>query len=243
MTQKQYFYGTWFLSFISGFAVAPFLQTAALLSGGMPINNLLWVVVLEGLCYGLAIFFGMKLAHKVGARFLLLSHNVNWKSDLFKPGILCGISAALAMLLVDFMLPKASMTFWFLLTHIPLSQGLPAAVFGIVNQQVALCLLLISGILIVLKKIFKQTSSNSLMFVSIILSALIFGAAHVPQFVHGMTPEAPLLIFRIMIINLISGMTFGMFFWKKGFETAVLAHFVVDFILYAIVPALCLFAV
>lgn len=241
MTQKQYFYGTWFLCFISGFAVAPFVQTAVILSGGTPIKNLLWVVALEGLLYGLIIFFGMKLAHKIGTRFLLLSSNVKWKQDLFLPGILCGVAVAFTGLFVDFVLPKASLNLWFLLTHVPLSQGLSAVLFGIVNQEVILCLLWISGIAIILKKIFKKVPMNILMLVSIVLSALIFGAAHVPQFVHAMTSEAPLLIFRIMILNLISGITFGMLFWKKGFETAVLAHFVADFIEYAIIPALCLF--
>jgi membrane protease YdiL (CAAX protease family) len=93
----------------------------------------------------------------------------------------------------------------------------------------------------ILKKIFSQASVIRLMPISIVISALIFGAGHIPLFVHGVIPETPLLIFRIMILNLISGITFGTLFWKKGFETAVLAHFAADFIEYAIIPALCLF--
>ncbi len=56
-----------------------------------------------------------------------------------------------------------------------------------------------------------------------------------------MDHQQPLLIARIMILNSISGITFGVLFWKKGFETAVLTHIIVDFILYVGVPALCLF--
>jgi len=83
---------------------------------------------------------------------------------------------------------------------------------------------------------------NTVMSVSIVLSALLFGVAHVRLFVHAITSETPLLIFRVMMLNLISGVTFGMLFWKRGFETAVFAHFVVDFILYVMIPALYLLA-
>jgi NO-binding membrane sensor protein with MHYT domain len=75
----------------------------------------------------------MKFAQKLGMKFLLLEQKIHWKKDLFIPGILCGVIVAFAGLFIDFMLPKSSLNFWFLLTHIPLSQGLPAAVFGIVN--------------------------------------------------------------------------------------------------------------
>ena len=74
------------------------------------------------------------------------------------------------------------------------------------------------------------------MGISIALSALIFGIAHLPIFVHTFTHETPLMISRILIINAISGTTFGLLYWRKGFETAVFAHMVVDFILYVIIP-------
>jgi hypothetical protein len=245
VTQKQYFFSCWALCIISGFAVAPFMQTAALLSGQTPIAltpSFFALIALDGiLIHGLALFFGMKLAKKVGAQFLLLNKRSNLKQDLFKPAIFFGIICALTLLLVDFILPHTPLNLWFILTHTPLLHGLLGACFGVINQDVILCLIWICGIALILKKIFKQTAMNVLVPASIIISALIFGAVHVPIFVHNFLPETPLLIFKVMILNFISGATFGMLFWKKGFETAVFAHFITDFILYAGVPAYCLF--
>ncbi len=244
MTQKQYFYGTWFICFISAFAVAPLMQTINILSGNTPLqlNATFWIwATIDGfVSNGLAVFFGMKFAQKIGAKFLFLSHNINWKKDFFIPGILCGTILALVQLLIDYIVPTGHLTFWFLLTHIPVWQGLLAAIFGILNQEVMLELIWVSGIALVLKKICKPTSISIIMPVSICIASFIFAAMHVPLFVHEWSSVVSFLTFKIMIGNVIAGIFFGMLFWKKGFETAVVAHCMADFILYVGVPALCL---
>jgi hypothetical protein len=245
MTPKQYFFICWALCIVSGFAVAPFIQTVALLTGGTPIEStpLFWAwIAIEGIvAYGLALFFGMKLTKKIAAQLLLLESNINWPRDVFKPAVFVGMFCALTLLFVDFILPTTTLNLWFLVTHIPLGQGLLGAFFGVINQEIILCFIWICGITVFLKKIFQRTALNVLMAVSIVIAALIFGVVHVPIFVHNFSAQTPLLIFKVMILNFISGITFGTLFWKKGFETAVLAHVVTDFILYVTVPALCLF--
>ncbi len=74
------------------------------------------------------------------------------------------------------------------------------------------------------------------MWVSILFAALLFGIGHIPTYVHAITPDTPLLVLRILVLNAIGGITFGWLFWRKGFETAMLAHFLSDVGLYVVIP-------
>ena len=103
----------WVACIISTFAVIPFTQTVALFSGAQPLELtplILVSMVFEAvILYGLASFFGLKFAEKIGIRFLFLDKNTNYIKDLIKPGLLAGLGCALAMLMVDSLLPLVSL--------------------------------------------------------------------------------------------------------------------------------------
>jgi membrane protease YdiL (CAAX protease family) len=59
---------------------------------------------------------------------------------------------------------------------------------------------------------------------AIIVSALIFGLGHLP-FVFALVPEASVaLIVYVIVGNFIFGLIAGYLYWKKGLESAIIAH-------------------
>jgi len=245
MTRKQYFIFLWILGAISTIAVYPFSQVVALLTGNslMDIeltNTTIMVFLLEGtVVHGIVLFFGMKFADKIGAKFLLMRSGVSWMADLFRPAIIGGILCSATVLLVDYLLPISSLTLGSLIMQTPPLYGLLAVAGGVVSQEVLLCLLIISGIALLFKKLFKTADMNTVMPISIGISAFLFGVMHLPTFINIMDiGNADLvLVVRVIMLNIITGTTFGMLFWKKGFETAVLAHLIVDTIFYILISS------
>lgn len=243
MTYKNYFTLLWIACIVSPFAVIPFTQVVALFVGNKPVEltaPFLAFMAVEGIItYGLLLFFGLKFAQKIGIRFLLFDKSANLKNDLFKPGLIIGTLCAVAVILVDRLLPLSSLSYNALAKSTPPFYGLLGAVFGVINQDVLLCLFCISGLALLLRKLFKHLGMSTIMVISIVLASLLFGIAHLGMFANeafqGVTVP---LIARVLILNAITGITFGLLFWRKSFETAVFAHFVVDFILYFLVPSL-----
>jgi len=74
--------------------------------------------------------------------------------------------------------------------------------------------------------IFKTTGKlNSIIYwIGIIISAVVFGVGHLP-FIYTLieTPTIELLLY-IVLGNSVGGIIFGWLYWKKGLESAMVAH-------------------
>jgi hypothetical protein len=73
-----------------------------------------------------------------------------------------------------------------------------------------------------------------------ILFALAFGAAHLPGAATLGWPINALIVTRTLVLNGIGGLILGWLFWTFGLETAMLAHFLTDVILYTLLPIIAL---
>jgi len=67
-----------------------------------------------------------------------------------------------------------------------------------------------------------------------IVSALLFGAGHIPALHMLLKNITALLIFRTIVLNMIGALIFGYCYIKHGYESAVAAHFTADFIIYGL---------
>lgn len=73
-----------------------------------------------------------------------------------------------------------------------------------------------------------------------ILFALAFGAGHLPAAEAMGWPINTLIVTRTLILNGLAGLVLGWLFWTFGLETAMLAHFLGDVVLYALLPIIAL---
>jgi membrane protease YdiL (CAAX protease family) len=79
----------------------------------------------------------------------------------------------------------------------------------------------------------KLKMKKSGVWIAIALSTLLFGLGHLPATAAFVT-LTPLIIARAIVLNGIGGVVFGWLYWKKGLESAMIAHFSADIILHVL---------
>jgi len=87
-------------------------------------------------------------------------------------------------------------------------------------------------------KIKKDENGNPTVlgvWLSIILAAIFFGLGHLPATAQ-ITKLTGIVIVRAVVLNGIGGIIFGRLYWKKGLESAIIAHFSTDIVLHIITP-------
>ncbi|WP_420911673.1 type II CAAX prenyl endopeptidase Rce1 family protein [Rippkaea orientalis] len=83
----------------------------------------------------------------------------------------------------------------------------------------------------------KQPQTSTVLFwAANVVSALLFGAAHLPQFAL-MASGLPFgLIGVVLLQNGVVGLTFGWLYWQWGLLAAVLAHIMADIVIHVLIP-------
>jgi len=62
---------------------------------------------------------------------------------------------------------------------------------------------------------------------------VLFGLGHLPA-TANILPLTPLVITRAVVLNGVGGVIFGWLYWKRGLESAMVAHFSADLILHVL---------
>lgn len=78
--------------------------------------------------------------------------------------------------------------------------------------------------------------SRIVFWVANILFAVGFGLAHLPKAATMGLPINTFVVTYTLVLNGIGGLLFGWMFWTFGLESAMLAHFFADVIMYALLP-------
>ena len=120
----------------------------------------------------------------------------------------------------------------------PAWQALLASFYGGIVEEMLIRLFLLSLIAWLLVKISKAPPGRlppGLFWIANVMAALLFGLGHLPA-TQLLTPLTPMLVTRALLLNGIAGVIFGYLFWKRGLESAVLAHFSADILIHVIVP-------
>ncbi len=72
-------------------------------------------------------------------------------------------------------------------------------------------------------KVFKSLSPT-VYWIGIIFSSIIFGIGHFPIVFQTVSEPSALLLIYVLFGNSIGGIIFGWLYWKKGLESAMIAH-------------------
>ena len=73
------------------------------------------------------------------------------------------------------------------------------------------------------------------MWLVIVVASVLFGLGHLPTTAQ-LTTLTPLIIARAIVLNGVAGLAFGYLYWKRGLESAMLAHFSADILLHVLLP-------
>ena len=234
------------LSLISVMCVFPYvltIQGVAIQKIGQPI----WVLfvaqfIQSALLFSVTIFFGLFFTKKIGFRIPLIEAALNTGNrqkvlkDIFGSSVLLGFATAISIYLVDMLFTALGSGISTHQDYAPVWQKLLAAVYGGTTEEILMRLFLMSFFIWIGMKVFKKDRPTSAgIIISIILAAIIFGLGHLP-ITASLTTLSPLVIARAVVLNGIGGIVFGWLFWKKGLESAMIAHFTADIFLLTLLP-------
>jgi membrane protease YdiL (CAAX protease family) len=115
---------------------------------------------------------------------------------------------------------------------IELGKGASSAFYGGIVEE----LLLRWGLLAAFAALFKKLGANPLatFWCANASSALVFGAGHLPAVAMLGAALTPLVIGYVVLANALAGLVCGWLFWRRGLETAMVAHAAGDVCLHAL---------
>jgi len=236
------------LAIAAAFAVAAVIPYALALMpdirAKIPISMPL-LMLLQGLqggvILGLLAFLGLRMGARTGLdapwlRALVAKQALPplaWKTSALAGGAVALVIVAL-LAVIDPMLPA------------PLSgaaippapgafDGFLASFYGAIGEEVLMRLFLMTLMLWIIARFRGPTLVAGHYWFAIVLSAVMFGAGHLPAASH-IWPLTDLVVARVVIGNALAGIVFGWLYWKKGFESAMIAHFAADLVLHVVAP-------
>jgi len=194
--------------------------------------------------FAIVIFLGLFLSKRIGMGLPILEGVLEGKNQtkelksILLPSFSLGIIAGTFTVLMDIPFKKFIPEILHLETPVTVWKALLASFYGGIAEEILLRLFLVSLFVWIIFKIKKDKDGNPTVFgiwLSIILAAIFFGLGHLPATAQ-MTKLTGIIIIRAIVLNGILGTTFGWLYWKKGLESAIIAHFSADIVLHIITP-------
>lgn len=204
------------------------------LSEGAELPMPVWLLKLvslvqPALLLTLAVWAGVNLAPKVELHAPAFEAFAQRRSSFaalrpqIKPGIAVGILGGLGLALISFVRPSVLAGIGNMLDP-PLAMRL---LYGGITEELLVRWGLMTFLLWAAWRLFERDArepTTKLAWCSIILSALAFGALHLPV-VFALAEEiTSSLIVYIVGANSVFGMLFGYLFWRYGLEASMIAH-------------------
>lgn len=251
------FFILWVAAICCVIAVLPYsleLQSGLLQNLELPIPLPLLLalqVIQSALLVGVLLATGLFLAGRIGLGLPILEARLRGEpvADKIRAilplSILTGIVAALLIVGFETVLfqPLLLRVFGEAANSLVLSgaqpeawKGFLASFYGGIVEEILLRLFLLS-LLAWLGSFFLKTSEgkprDSVFWTANIVAAILFGVAHLPA-TATILPLTPLVITRAIMLNGLAGIAFGYLYWKRGLESAMIAHFSADIVLHVL---------
>ncbi|MGE3855596.1 MAG: CPBP family glutamic-type intramembrane protease [Dehalococcoidia bacterium] len=115
----------------------------------------------------------------------------------------------------------------------PAWTGFLASFYGGITEEILLRLLLMSLLAWVL---IRAMPRDAALWTAILVSTVLFGLGHLPATAQ-LVPLTAVVVTRAVVLNGVAGVAFGWLYWKRGLESAMIAHFAADLVLHVAVPA------
>jgi len=203
--------------------------------------------------FAIVIFLGLLLSKKIGLesgglRLPILEGILNKENKIkeFKaillPSISLGVLAGVLIIVISIPFNNAIPVFKNMEVIVPAWKGFLASFYGGIAEEVMLRLFFMSLLVWITFLIKKNKDGNPTSFgvwLAIILASVIFGIGHLPATAQ-LTEITGVVVARAIVLNGIAGIAFGWLYWKKGLESAIIAHFSADIVLHVITPMVLL---
>jgi hypothetical protein len=200
------------------------------------INNLI--------LFAVAVFFGLFLSKRIGMGLPILQDALEGKNQtkelksIIAPSVYSGLLAGVLIVLLSIPFNKLIPEFQNTEISAAVWKGFLASFYGGIAEEVLLRLFMVSlfvWITFLIKKTKDGAPTDIGIWISIVLAAVVFGLGHLPATAQ-IVPLTEIVIIRAVVLNGVGGIIFGWLYWKKGLESAMIAHFSADIVLHVITP-------
>jgi hypothetical protein len=194
--------------------------------------------------FAVAVFFGLFLSKRVGMGLPIIQGALEGKNQtkelksIIAPSVCLGLLAGVLIVLLSIPFNKLIPEFQSADVSVAVWKGFLASFYGGIAEEVLLRLFLVSlfvWITFLIKKTKDGAPTSIGIWISIVLAAIVFGLGHLPATAQ-IVPLTELVIIRAVVLNGVGGIIFGWLYWKKGLESAMMAHFSADVVLHIITP-------
>jgi hypothetical protein len=228
-----------FLGLVGLLALAAYTALYTPPPGLDPLVTVVSVVVNNGLVLLVAVLLGAYAAPRVGLRSHLLARTADdeppktsFREELpLAAGL--GVAGSVAIVLLDVAfapfvgealarLPQGSGSVESVLAYVPVR-----FLYGGITEELMLRFGLMALLAFAGYRLFDRdaaTPSARVVWAAIVVSALLFGAGHLPALSASLGELAPLLVVRTVLLNAVAGVVFGWLYWRKSLEAAMVAH-------------------
>jgi membrane protease YdiL (CAAX protease family) len=242
---KHKFLVLWLAGLVGAAAVLPYaftLQHDILAKVGQPLPVLVFASLAQTVVLlAIALFFGLKLAKRVGLSVLEVGLPAKEKlREFLTLTVGAGVITAVLITVGDKIFGQYLPELAAVNGSVALWKTLLASLYGGVVEEILMrlfCMSLFAWLFAKVFRVVEPTKNALVMWTAIVISTVLFGLGHLPV-TAALTVITPLVVARAIVLNGIGGLAFGWLYWKKGLEHAIVAHFSADIVLLAILPAL-----
>lgn len=209
-------------------------------------------VVPEFLLYAVVGFGGLLLASQIGLGMPFIEgwtkREPRWNrlpgvaGIAILAGILTPLTSVLDSTLGSLIKPYAQYLAKFDTVNVinpPAWQGLLTSFSAGVGEETAYRLFVLSLLALLGSRIFRSQTGRPApwqLWAAGVLSAILFGLAHLPLTRQLGVPIDAIVVIRIIIHNGVPGVVYGWLFWTFGLESAMLAHASADVVIKVLMP-------
>lgn len=189
----------------------------------------------------LVVWLGLKLSRRLGLETPILE---SWLYGTTQPtsigrilrqsiftGLLVGGVVVLMLLMLAAQLPTLPFV---VAAKLPIWKRFLACFYGGIYEEVLTRLFLLALVAWIANKSWRPTvtklSSGAFWFANI-FAAILFGLGHLPSASFFMS-ITPLVVIAALVLNGIAGIAFGYLYRRHGLESAMVAHFTADFVIW-----------
>ncbi|MCK6538788.1 MAG: CPBP family intramembrane metalloprotease [Anaerolineales bacterium] len=249
------FFIVWIAAVVGVIAIIPYsltLQGASTQDLPIPLPVLLTIQITQNaFMFAVLTAAGLFFANRIGLGLPILEARLRGESvgdkirAILPLSIVIGVVASLLIVGLDLLVFQPAMlrelgdsanTLNLQTAQPPAWQGFLASFYGGISEEVLLRLFVMSLLAWLGSFISKTTEgrpTSAVFWIANILAAVLFGIGHLPA-TSMLIPLTPLVITRAIVLNGVAGVAFGWLYWKRGLESAMIAHFSADIVLHVL---------
>lgn len=251
------FFVVWIAAVFGMVAIIPYsltLQGVTSQSSGlpMPLPLLLTIQIAQNaVMFGILTALGLFFANRIGLGLPIVEASLNGESvkdkvlAILPLSIIIGVMASLLIIGLDVFVFQPALlrelgdsvnNLNLQTAQPPAWQGFLASFYGGISEEVMLRLFVMSLLAWLGSFISKTTEgkpTSAVFWTANIFAAVLFGLGHLPA-TALLIPLTPLVITRAIVLNGLAGVAFGWLYWKRGLESAIVAHFSADIVLHVL---------